>query len=121
MRDFLNIQETSTLPYRGLVLLDKEKKVITAHSLKGDFLTMIGSSYAGIDFKGDDDSMHRILILYRTTKTNPMGQRGIEVAFEIRKAGQLLGWIVFQMDMAVLGEKYGMEEKDLRKFQFDKP
>ncbi|MBW1804302.1 MAG: cyclic nucleotide-binding domain-containing protein [Deltaproteobacteria bacterium] len=121
MRDFLNIQKTSAPPYHGLVLLDKEKKVITAHSLKDDFQKMIGSSYAGIEFKGDDDSMHRVLILYRPTKTNPMGQRGIEVAFEIHKAGQLLGWIVFPMDMDILGQEYEIEETDLRKFQFDKP
>ena len=47
-----------------------------------------------------------------------MGQRGVEVAFELKKDGVLQGWLLFQMDLDCLKDSYGVEEHDLRTFQF---
>ncbi len=123
MKDFFNIQESSKMPYIGLALLGKDKKIFDAYSMKGgtDIEKMVGSSYAGIEFKGSESSLHRVLTLYRVDKDHPMGHKGTEIAFELMTDNQFLGWLIFQMNMELLGRKYEMDEKDLERFQFKKP
>jgi PAS domain S-box-containing protein len=120
MKEFFNIQETALIPYTGLVLLDRNKKVFDAYSLKMDTKTleMAGSSYAGIEFRGSERSLHRVLSLYRADKDHPMGSKGIEIAFEMNKDNQFLGWLVFQMNVDLLAKRYGLDEETLKKFQF---
>lgn len=120
MKEFFNIQETALIPYTGLVLLDRNKKVFDAYSLKMDTetLEMAGSSYAGIEFRGSERSLHRVLSLYRADKDHPMGSKGIEIAFELNKDNQFLGWLVFQMNVDLLAKRYGLDEETLKKFQF---
>jgi len=122
-KDFFDIQEKGTIPYTGLILLGEDKKVFNAYSIKAgtDVSKMIGSSYTGIAFSGSDESLHRVLALYRTDKDHPMGCRCIELAFELSKDDDFLGWVAFQMDMDLLKRKYGIEENDFRRFQFKKP
>ena len=112
-----------SLLYTGLILLDRKKRVFSAVSARADLdlSTMIGSSYAGIDFQDGEDSLYKLLILYRADKTHPMGHKGIELAFEIRDARHLLGWLLFQLDMGNIEREYGVSEKDLANFQFKKP
>ncbi len=123
LKDFFEIQESATIPYTGIVLLDREKKVINAHSIKADtdIMEVVGSSYAGIEFKGNEKSLHKVLTLYRADKENPMGRKDIEIAFEMDKDNPFLGWLIFQMNMDLLGEVYGMNEEDLKKFLFKRP
>ena len=122
MEEFFSIQDKEELPYTGLVLLGDDKKVFNAFSIKEnvDVSKMIGSSYAGIGFKGSDESLHRVLSLYRMDKKHPMGYRSIEIAFEMRKDDEFLGWIAFQMDMDLLARKYKTNEDDFLKFMFKK-
>ena len=117
---FFNVQNMEFCPYTGLVLLDKNKKVFASYSVKprAEANTLVGSSYSDIDFQGAEKSIHRVLILYRTDKDHPMGQRAVEVAFELKKDGVLQGWLLFQMDLDCLKDNYGVEERDLRTFQF---
>ena len=82
---------------------------------------MIGSSYAAIEFQGSEDSLHKVLTVYRTEEGHPMGKKGIEIAFELYKANEFMGWLVFQMDMNSLTNIYGVEVKNLIELQFDKP
>ena len=123
MQQFFNIQQTTAIPYTGLVLLDKAKKVVNAYSTKADISAgdMIGSSYAAIKFQGSQDSLHKILTVYRTEKDHPMGKKGTEIAFELYKDKTFVGWLVFQMDMDSLADTYGIDDKNLKKLQFDKP
>jgi hypothetical protein len=81
---------------------------------------MLGNSYGGIEFQGGEQSIHRVLILYRVDKDHPMGQKGVEVAFEIKKTGRSLGWLIFQMDMGFVRSEYGIDEEGLKKFRFKK-
>jgi PAS domain S-box-containing protein len=117
---FFNVQNMEFCPYTGLVMLDKNKKVFASYSVKprAEANTLVGSSYSDIDFQGAEKSIHRILVLYRTDKDHPMGQRAVEVAFELKKDGVLQGWLLFQMDLDCLKDNYGVEERDLRTFQF---
>ena len=123
MKDFFTIQEDDTLPYTGVVLLDKDRKVFNACSKKmgREASVMVGSSYGGITFQGSEDSIHKVLSLYRLDKDHPMGQKGIEIAFEMSKDNGFLGWLVFQMDMGVLEKRYGLGEEDLKRFKFKRP
>jgi PAS domain S-box-containing protein len=123
MKDFFDIQENEESPYLGLVLLDENLIVFDAYSIKAGATgssEMIGSSYAGIEFQGDERSLHRVLTLYRTDKDHPMGRKGIEVAFEMSKDNKLTGWLIFQVDPELLDNIYGVNEDDLKKFQFKK-
>jgi PAS domain S-box-containing protein len=122
MEEFFKLQEPRETPYQGVVLLDRDKKVFYAYSVRnaGEPEAMVGSSYAGIDFPDTGKSQHRVLVLYRADKDHPMGQRAIELAFEIERDYQTLGWLVFQMDTDGLKKAFGAGEEDLRRFQFPK-
>lgn len=123
MKEFFDIQNTSTIPYTGLVLLDEDKEVFDAYSIimGADASEMVGSSYALVDFEGSERSLHKVLTVYRTNKDHPMGYKGIEIAFEVKKDNQSLGWLIFQLDTDVLGKEYGLDEEGLKKFQFRAP
>jgi PAS domain S-box-containing protein len=122
-KDFFDIQDKETIPYNGIILLGEDKKVFNAYSIKAgtDVSKMIGSSYTGIDFGDNKELLHSVLSLYRTDKDHPMGCRSIELAFEISKDNNFLGWVVFQMDMELLKRDYGVDERDIGRFQFSKP
>jgi PAS domain S-box-containing protein len=123
MKKFFDIQHSTAIPYTGLVLLDKDKKVVNAYSTGTDIAAgnMIGSSYAAIEFQGSQDSLHKVLTVYRTEKDHPMGKKSAEIAFELYKDKIFVGWLIFQMDMDLLKDTYGMDAKNLKKLQFDKP
>jgi len=123
MQNFFQIQQTDLLPYTGLVLLDRDRKVFDAYSMKADVygVGMRGSSYADIEFKGNPASLHRVLILYRTDRDHPMGKKGVEIAFELHRDNQLLGWLVFQMDMDRVKKIYGINTDGLLDMHFEKP
>ena len=123
MQRLFNIPHTTAIPYTGLVLLDKDRKVVGAYSKKEDISAdaMIGSSYAAIEFQGSEDSLHKVLTVYRTEEGHPMGKKGTEIAFELYKANEFMGWLIFQMDMNLLTDIYGVDVKNLTNLQFDKP
>jgi hypothetical protein len=123
LQQALKFQHASTIPYTGVVLLDQDKKVFDAYSAKmgPEAMKMVGATYAGIEFQGDDSSFHRVLSLYRADKDHPMGTRGVEVAFEMRENDQPLGWMVFQMDIDLLRDVYGVDEEGLKKLTFESP
>jgi len=121
LREFFEVQEEDVTPYTGLVLLNEEKRVFDAYAvhLTDDELEgMVGNSYAGIPFQGPAESVHKILTLYRVTRAHPMGYRGIEVAFEMKRDGRFIGWLLFQMDPEKLRKQYGLDEDGLTRFRF---
>jgi hypothetical protein len=121
MKNFFTIQKSTALPYTGLVLLDRERNIVEAYSIKPDTepAAMIGSSYADIKFQGNPDSLHKVLTLYRVDKDHTMGKKGIEIAFELRRDNTFIGWLLFQMDMELLHEIYSLDAKQLEEFQFE--
>lgn len=122
MKEFFDIQP-SALPYNGLVLLDRDKKVFDAYAPKEgtDPGVKVGSSYGGISFQGNEKSLHRVLIVYRASKEHPMGAKGLELAFKMIQDNQFLGWLVFQMDVDLLKKAYGIDEEGLKEFHFQQP
>ena len=105
----------------GLAILDRNKKVISAYSAKTGqkAADIVGYSYSGIKFKGDEMAAHKILTLFRTDKENRMGTRGVEIAYEIRqKNGEITNWLIFQLEMEHLDREYGIDTKTLARIDF---
>jgi PAS domain S-box-containing protein len=119
VEEFFGVQVTKDSPYTGLVLLDSQKRVFDSFSIKPgtEVGAFIGNSYAGITFQGSEQSLFRILVLYRPDEEHPMGRKGVEIAFEIMRDGRLLGWLLFQMDMKALDENYDIDEEELKRLQ----
>ena len=122
LKEFFGTADSGNAIYTGVILLDREKRVFDAFSPRdpsGDN-SMVGSSYAGIEFQGVDRSALKLLVLYRADQEHPMGHRAVEVAFEIEKESRVLGWLVFQLNMDVLRKSFSVTEEDLRKYQIRK-
>jgi PAS domain S-box-containing protein len=120
MKNFLNIQKTDKVPYNGLVLLDKNKIVFDAFSKKTgtNISPTIESSYKGIDFEDGKNATHSVLTLYRADKDHPMGQKSIEIAFEMDKNNRRIGWLIFQLDLHRLKKDYGTGVSGLKQLGF---
>ena len=120
MKDFLNIQKPDKVPYNGLVLLDKNKIVFDACSINTgtNISPTIKSSYKGIDFEDGKNSTHSVLTLYRADKDHPMGQKSIEIAFEMNKKNRRVGWLIFQLDLHRLKTDYGTDVSSIKQFIF---
>jgi len=119
LKEFLTLQVTGHCPYTGLLLLDRQKKVFDAFSIKPGFdaQAIIGTPYTGIEFQGSEKSLYRVLVLYRADKENPMGRKGIEIAFDLKENERNIGWLVFEMDMDCLKNSYEVDEEGLKNLQ----
>jgi len=120
MKNFLDIQKSDNVPYNGLVLLDNNKKVFDAYSKNTgtNISPTIESSYKGIDFEDGKNSTHSVLTLYRADKDHPMGQKSIEIAYEMNKNKRRIGWLIFQLDLHRLKKDYGEDVSGSKQFIF---
>ncbi len=120
MEEFIKLHDDTLAPYKGIVLLGKGKKVFAAFSLKNGKSVdiLVGSSYRHITFHSSKKSTHKVLTLYRTGTHHPMGAREVEIAFEMRKGDEFLGWLLFQMDVDKLKNQFDINEETLRRFRF---
>jgi CRP/FNR family cyclic AMP-dependent transcriptional regulator len=123
LKKFIAMQDKKTVPYRAIILLDPDKRVFDAVTVKGntDATNMIGSTYARLNFEGRSDSLHKVLSVYRREVGQPYSYRVLEIAFEVKRKGEILGWIVFQMDMDLLKRKKQLDEESLKNFKFQEP
>ena len=120
MKDFLILQKPDKSPYNGLVLLDRNKKVFDAYSKNtgANISPPIDSSYKGIDFEvGKNDNL-TVLTLYRADKDHPMGQKSIEIAFELNKNDHRIGWLIFQLNLHRLKTEYGADVSGKKQLRF---
>ena len=120
IQGFFASQPDDALPYLGMIILNNERKVFTVYMVNKniDIFKIIGTSYSGIEFQHIGDSPHRLLSLYRVNKNNPMGQKYVEIAFKLTNDKNLIGWIVFQMDMDFVENEYNVHEVDFLEFEF---
>jgi len=119
LKEFFTLQEAKRCPYNGVVLLDRQKKVFDAFSIEPGFTaqTMPGTSYTGIEFQGSEKSLFRILVLYRADKDNPMGRKGLAIAFDLRQGDYTVGWLLFQIDLDCMKATFDVDEDGLRNLQ----
>lgn len=123
MQIYFENKDPEHLGITGLAILDRNKKVISAYSSKkgNKSSAIIGSSYSGIKFNGDEESAYKTLTLFRADKEHRMGAKGVEIAYEIRQEnGELTNWLVFQLDTEHLDREYGINAKILSKIDFRK-
>ncbi len=123
MHAFFENESPEHFGITGLAILDSNKKVISAYSAekRGKATAIIGSSYSGIKFKGDETAAHKILTLFRADKENRMGTKGVEIAYEIRQEnGEIANWLIFQLEMEHLDREYGINTKVLSHIDFQK-
>ena len=121
MQAFFENESPEHFGITGLAILDRNKKVISAYSARtGEkAVGIIGYSYSGIKFKGDEMTAHKILTLFRSDKENRMGTRGVEIAYEIRQEnGDITNWLIFQLEMEHLDREYGIDTKTLARIDF---
>jgi len=107
----------------GLAILDSNKKVISAYSIimRDKAAAIIGSSYSGIKFKGEEETAYKLLTLFRADKRHRMGTKGVEIAYEIRNEnGEITNWLIFQLEMEHLDREYGIDTKTLSRIDFQK-
>lgn len=123
LKNFFDMQEKRNLPYTGILLLDTDRNVLHAYSINKDIdaTQLIGTSYGGIEFSEIEDSIHSVLSLYRTSSANPLGDKGIEIAFKMYDHEKQVGWLVFQMNLSKLASIFEADLKTLNKFRFKKP
>jgi hypothetical protein len=121
MKHFFDAQRGVKIPFTGLVLLGKDKRVFDAYSiLTGvDGKGMIGSSYSAIDLGENEGAPYKVLTLYREHKDHPMGIRHTEIVFGLHDNNVFTGWLIFQVDMDLIKSKYNADEKDLKTFRFE--
>lgn len=121
MRHFFDAQKGVSTFFTGLALLGKDKRVFDAYSPLPDFdaTSIIGSSYSAIDLGDREEAPFKVLTLYREHKDHPMGIRHTEIAFRMNHQGLFQGWLIFQLDMGLLKEKYNVDEQDMRNFRFE--
>jgi len=121
MKRFFDAQKGVKIPFTGLALLGKDKRVFDAYSvLPGTAAkATIGSSYSAINLGESDGAPYKVLTLYREHKDHPMGIRHTEIAFSLHDGDVITGWLIFQMNMELLKSKYNATEKDLRAFRFE--
>ncbi|MCK5437202.1 MAG: cyclic nucleotide-binding domain-containing protein [Desulfobulbaceae bacterium] len=105
----------------GLVLLDWNKKVVNACSVKPikKRSSIVGSSYSGISFSRDEKAVYSILTLFRSSPNHPLGAEGVEIAFKMDPVGNNQWWLIFQLDMNWLGNEYGIDTGTLKNMRFD--
>jgi PAS domain S-box-containing protein len=123
MKEFFDIQESKRKPVTGLVLLDNDKRVFDSFSILDGIESheFVGQNYTGIPFRGEESSPHKVITLYRSVKGSPMGRRGIEIAFELIRNKEKIGWLILQMDVELLKSEYGIYARTLQMFEFKRP
>ena len=119
MERFFSLQDPEGLSYSGLVILDPDKKVLDAHSLHTGAAAknMVGSTYGRIKFEGEEDSLHKVLRVYRQVRGGG-SKASTEVAFEILENGRHLGWLIFVIDEGHMKKLHGVDREILLNYQF---
>lgn len=122
LEQFLAAQEGEQGLYSGVTLLDADKKVLASISRQPQErpAPQPGSTYANLHFEGPENSLHKLVVLYRTSPRHPGGLRSLEVALELRDQGRALGWLLLPINLDHLKERYGMEEQALAGLHFDR-
>lgn len=117
---FFEAQDVKSLPLRGVILLDEDKRVFALFfpDPKKGSVPLVGSSYSGIPFDLVKGSCHSVLSLYRADKENPMGRKWTELAFCLNVGGRPLGWLLFHLDMDKLRGDYGLDQEGLAGLKF---
>lgn len=122
MQDYFKSRSPNIFGIQGILILNSDKRVVNAYVPASEEITnsLIGTTYSGIRFHGEEKSLYKILTLFRSDRENPMGTKGIEVAYKIHLHKQSTHyWLIFQLDQDTLTREYGIDLKILQKIRFE--
>ncbi|GJQ57727.1 MAG: PAS domain-containing protein [Candidatus Scalindua sp. AMX11] len=122
IHDYFISRTPNIFGINGILILNSDKRVISAYLPKREEVTksLIGTTYSGIKFSGDEKSLYKILTLFRSDIENPMGAKGIEIAYQMQLPNQDINyWLIFQLDQDTLTKEYGIDLKILKKITFE--
>lgn len=114
----LNEYFSKPLPHHGnylrVTLLDADKTVTVSKALT-DRLQPVkpGTTYADLVFEPAGDGTFDVVTLFRVDKDNPMGKKGVLMAFPAGSPKNPDGWVMLELDMRGLKRDYGLNEEDL--------
>jgi PAS domain S-box-containing protein len=117
LEGFLSAQGKESCPYRSVLILDAEKRVL-ASAAQGQASKSWVETYQGVVFDRRN-SAHSVLTLYRVTPSNPMGEKTVEVVFPLKEGERSSGWVVFEMDMELLKKRYAVTAEGLQAMHFE--
>lgn len=115
LEGFLSAQGKESCPYRSVLVLDPEKRVLASAAPTPRRWV---ETYLGVAFDRRN-SAHAVLTLYRVTPSNPMGEKTVETVFPLKDGERSSGWVVFEMDMELLKRRYGVTVEGLQAMYFE--
>ncbi len=121
VEDYFKNRNPYVFGINGILILNSNKRVVYAYSPQRETITqsLINTTYSGIKFSGDEKSPYKVLTLFRSDKDNPMGAKGIEIAYKMKGSNSdTNSWLIFQLDQETLAREYGVDLKILKKLKF---
>ncbi|MCP5002758.1 MAG: cyclic nucleotide-binding domain-containing protein [Planctomycetes bacterium] len=123
IQDYFKRRNPTVFGINGILILNSDKRVVNAYSPKGEgdpAHSLIDTTYSGIKFSGDAKSPYKVLKLFRADKENPMGTKGVEIAYKMQLPNSnIIYWLIFQLDQETLTREYGIDLKILKKIKFE--
>jgi PAS domain S-box-containing protein len=122
IQDYFKSRAPNIFGINGILILNSDKRVVSAYLPKREEITrsLIGTTYSGIRFSGDEKSPYKVLTLFRADMENPMGAKGIEIAYKMQLSNRDTNyWLIFQLDRDTLTKEYGIDLKMLQKIKFE--
>ena len=123
LQEYFNDNDAGYYCINGLVLLDGDKTVITAYAPQAPdcAMSLVGTTYSGLKFRGSEKAAARLVSLFRTDAEHPMGEKGVEIAFDLRLPPDRPSWLLFQLDYDKLEQEFGLDEDILADIDYPGP
>lgn len=114
----LNTYFSKPLPHHGnylrVTLLDAGKTVTVSKAVSSRLRPVKpGTTYADLVFEPARDGSFDVVTLFRVDQNNPMGKKGVLMAFPAGNPKKPDGWVLLELDMHGLKRDYGLNEEDL--------
>ena len=115
LQEYFALENPSKYGITGIILLDRHKKVFaheTVHGSKSPGVEF-AQPYSGSLFLADKNSRNQSFQIYLVSRTSSEDDKGVEVAFPLNRADRTIGWILFQLKMQDIENKFGYDIRTL--------
>ncbi|MCB2193627.1 MAG: cyclic nucleotide-binding domain-containing protein [Deltaproteobacteria bacterium] len=120
LRRFFATPSDGALPFTGVVVLDRDKKVLESYYPQGrDDAQKPGSNYGHIPFEGQSRDHHRVLKVFHQGRGNSGSWEELLVAFPLSHKGKSLGWLLLGLNPQALQKRYDLDHAALTNMDLD--